>query len=123
MNSNFDPDVGGGRGYSIAFTNEDSYASIQNYFTPSTQWPVTAMTFSLWMRWLAVSPGGIRSFAFTVLAKDDPNHVQMLLNVVQRQKNWLPNLEIYATQVTSFSKLVDLDSWTHVTMTFNLTGL
>ena len=64
MNSNFDPDIGGGRGYSLSFTDKDSYASIQNYFTASNQWPVNGMTFSVWMRWVGVSVGGTRSDSF-----------------------------------------------------------
>ena len=126
MNANFDADIGGGRGYSLSFADMDSYASIQKYFTPSDQWPVTAMSFSLWMRWVALSPAAIRTFAFTMLAKNDPNHFQMILNVVQRQKNWLPNLEVYAAQVTSFTPAnINLFSscWTHVTVTYNLTDL
>ena len=127
MNSNFDPDIGGGTGYSLAFTDKDSYASTQNYFTPSTQWPVTAMTLSVWLRWVGVSPGGIRTWAFTALAANDPNHVQVGLNVVQREKNWLPNVEIFSAEVSSFTPVINLNSfsgcWTHVTMTYNLTGL
>ena len=127
MNANFDPDVGGGRGYCIAFTDQDSYASVQNYFTASNQWPVKEMTLSLWMRWVAVSPGGFRSWAFTVLAANDPNQVQLNLNVVQKENNWIPNLELYIANLVSFAPVKDLNSlarnWMHVTITFNLTGL
>ena len=117
---------GGGRGYSLSFSHQDSYASVQNYFTPSPLWPITAMTVSAWIRFTAVGPGSIRAFACTLLAKNDPNHFQMILNVVQRQKGWLPNLEAYVAEVTSFTPMdINLFSstWTHVTVTFNLTDV
>ena len=87
MNISYNPDIGGSRGYSLAFTNNDMYASTQQYFTVSNHWPVTAMTVSVWMRWLAISPTGIRSWAFSVIAANDPNHVQFGLNVVQPNPN------------------------------------
>ena len=127
MNTNFDPDIGGGRGYSIAFTDKDAYASVPGYFEPSSKWPVTFMTLSLWMRWVAISPGGIRSWAFSTIAANDTNHVQIALNVVQKQKNWLPNVEVFAAEVSSFTPVTNLNSlsgcWTHITMTYNLTGV
>ena len=127
MNSNFDGDVGGGgRGYSISFTDQDSYASVQKYFTPSDQWPQTAMTLKVWLRFVAISPGGFRSFAFTVLAANDPNHVQVGLNVIQNENNWIPNLQVFNAELVSFIPVVDLhsfsSSWTHVPVTYNLTG-
>jgi len=132
MNSNFNPDVGGGRGYSLAFTDKDMYASSQHYFTASNQWPIAAMTVSVWMRWVAISPTGIRSWAFSVIAANDPNHIQFGLNVVQpnpnpKGKGWLTNVETFTAQVTTFSPVIDLNSlskcWTHITMTYNLTGM
>ena len=122
-----DPDVGGGKGYSISFTDKDSYASIQNYFTPSNQWPEKAMTFSVWIRWVAVSPGGTGSFAFTVLAANDPNHVQIGLKVAEKENNWVPNVELLLSNLVGFTPVRNLNSlsscWTHITMTFNLTGM
>ena len=44
MNSNYIPDVGGGRGYSLSFSDQDAYASVQNHFTPSNQWAVNSQT-------------------------------------------------------------------------------
>ena len=123
----FDADGGGGRGYSLSFTDQDSYASVRNYFTANDAWPVTSMSLTVWLRWVAVSPGGFRSWAFTVLAANDPNHVQLNLNVVQKENNWIPNLELYIANLVSFAPVSNLNSlsncWTHVTMTFNLTGM
>ena len=127
MNSNFNPDIGGGRGYSISFADQDSYASVQNYFTPSSQWAVKAMTVSVWLRWVGIPSGGTRSWPFTLLAANDPNHFQLGLNVGQKENNWCPNVQLWISELVSFAPVVDLNSfsssWTHVTMTFNLTGM
>ena len=126
MDDNYNPDIGGGRGYSLAFTDKDSYATIQSYFSTSKEWPLTAMSLSLWMRFVGLAPGGNRVFVFSLLAKNDPNHLQMLLNLVQRLNNWLPNLEVYAAQVTSIApaNINKFSScWTHVTMTYNSTNV
>ena len=74
MNNNFDPDLGGGKGYSIAFTEDDAYASISTYFTASNQWPVNQQTFSVWMRWIGVSPNGFFSSPFSVITANDNSH-------------------------------------------------
>ena len=84
------------------------------------------MTLSVWLRWVGVSPGGIRSWPFTVLAANDPNHIQIGLNIEQAVNNFVPNLELFIAQLTSFAP-VNVNSfsncWTHVTMTFNSTGI
>ena len=123
--SNFEPDVGGGRGYSIAFTDKDAYASVQNYFTASASWPVKSMSISMWIRWTGVN--GIRSWPFTVMAANDPNHIQIGLNTVQNVNNWTPNLQLFITQLTSYAPVTNLNSfsscWTKVTITFNATDV
>ena len=128
MNSNFNPDIGGGRGYSISFADQDSYASVQNYFTPSNQWAVEAMTVSVWLRWIGLSSGGTASYPFNVIAANDPNHFQLGFHVVLNENNWVPNVQLFIAESISFTPLLpNLNSfsscWTHVTMTFNLTGM
>ena len=107
MNSDWNPDIGGGRGYSISFTDQDSYASVQNYFTPSNHWAVNDMTWSVWLRWVGVSPNGIASYPLTVIAANDPNHILLSLNIGQLENNWVPNLELFTTGVPLFVKLLD----------------
>ena len=45
---------------SLAFTDNAAYASVQNYFTPSSQWATTSMTMSMWLRWVGTPLGGTR---------------------------------------------------------------
>ena len=80
---------------------------------------------SVWLRWVGIAPGGIRSFALTVLAANDPSHIQFGLNVAQTENGWVPNLEQFLVQSSSFAPVHLPDfttSWTHVTMTYNMTG-
>ena len=121
---NYDPDKGGSHGYSLAFTDSDSYASVQNSFTSSNQWPINGMTTSLWVRWVGMR--GTRSWCMTVMTANDPNHVQLGLNDVQKENNGIPNLEAFVVQTTTFAPAnlkSFTSSWTHVTLTYNLTGI
>ena len=127
MINNYDPDIGGGRGYSLSFADQNSYASICKYFSPSNQWPVNAVTLSMWIRWIGMTPGGIFSSPLTLLAKGDTNHFQLAFDVGQLENDWISNIFLVITSVPFFSPVRNLNtissSWTHLTVTLNLTGM
>ena len=68
-----------------------------------------------------------RSFSFTVLAANDPNHVQLGLNIVDKPTGVIPNVQLWLTGSPNFAPVTNLNSfsgcWTHITVTFNLTGM
>jgi len=52
--------------------------------------------------------------------------VQFGLNVVQKTNNWVPNFELFLAQTSIFTPIhlnTFSSSWTHVTVTYNLTGM
>ena len=61
----------------------------------------------------------------TLIAANDPNHIQLGLNVAQKENNFTPNLEIWLNGLVGFTPF-NVNSfsndWTRVTMTSNLTG-
>ena len=62
----------------------------------------------------------------TLLANNDPNHLQLGLNVIQNENNWIPNLELFTALSNGFTPVVHINmftnSRTHVTITYNKTG-
>ena len=63
----------------------------------------------------------LRPFSVTVSFS-----VQFGLNVVQKANNWVPNLELFLAQSSIFTPIhlnAFSSAWTHVTVTYNLTGL
>ena len=122
-----DNDFGGNRGYSLSFSNQDSYATTSSYIAPSDKWPVAAITITACVRYTGFSKGGMRGSVVSVIANGDTNHIQpFFLNFQEPPLGVIDNIFSANSARTAMSEQainsIFSSYWTKMTAVYNTTG-
>eukprot|EP00596_Hydrurales_sp_CCMP1899_P000141 CAMPEP_0119055568 /NCGR_PEP_ID=MMETSP1177-20130426/75791_1 /TAXON_ID=2985 /ORGANISM="Ochromonas sp, Strain CCMP1899" /LENGTH=1294 /DNA_ID=CAMNT_0007036121 /DNA_START=125 /DNA_END=4009 /DNA_ORIENTATION=- len=103
-------------------SDEDQYASVPGYFQPASFWPVHDMTVSAWIRYTGLVR--LSSFAFSMIAGTDTNHIQpFIINVWQGQIQLTINLAQTSIAIPYPYHPDRLADWNKYTVSYTTTGI